>query len=126
MIIIKEESKKMAELLRSGYTMLNLACPICNNPLFRDKNNEIFCSICNKRVLIKKNDISLNNKIEVNSVVNKKLITDNQKKINSLKEILEEKVDWISQKLKDETQIDLIESYLRVLTKIYKLLKKLM
>jgi len=125
-IIIKEESKKMAELLRSGYTMLNLACPICNNPLFRDKNNEIFCSICNKRVLIKKNDISLNNKIEVNSVVNKKLITDNQKKINSLKEILEEKVDWISQKLKDETQIDLIESYLRVLTKIYKLLKKLM
>ena len=56
MIIIKEEAKKMAELLRSGHTMLNLACPVCNNPLFRNKDNEILCPICNKRVLVKKND----------------------------------------------------------------------
>ncbi|MFX1394620.1 MAG: Sjogren's syndrome/scleroderma autoantigen 1 family protein [Promethearchaeota archaeon] len=119
----------MADLLRSGYTMLNLACPVCNNPLFRNKNNEIFCSICNKRVLIKKNDISQSNKIETNPVVETSFITNNQKstlKFNSLKVILEEKIDWISQKLKDETQIDLIENYLRVLTKTYKLLKKLM
>ena len=56
MIIIREEAKKMAELLRSGHTMLNLACPVCNNPLFRNKDNEILCPICNKRVLVKEND----------------------------------------------------------------------
>ncbi len=42
MIIIREEAKKMADLLRSGHTMLNLACPVCNNPLFRNKDKEIW------------------------------------------------------------------------------------
>ena len=128
MIIIKEDSKKMADLLRSGYTMLNLACPECNNPLFRNKNKEIFCPVCNKRVLIKKNDTIQNNTIKNGTIEDKELIKNNQKsniKINSLKEILEEKIDWISQKLKDETHIDLIERYINILTKTYNLLNKI-
>jgi UPF0148 protein len=35
--------KKMGELLRSGAVMLDLACPICNAPLFKLKSGEIVC-----------------------------------------------------------------------------------
>ena len=130
MIVIKEDAQKMADLLRSGYTMLNLACPVCNNPLFRSKNQEIFCPICNKRILIKKGEDlhSKSNIIEKRIINDEKLIKTNKNsdiKINSLREILEEKIDYISQKLKDETQIDLIERYVKILTKTYDLLNKI-
>ena len=131
MIIIKEEAKKMAELLRSGHTMLNLACPICNNPLFRDKDNEILCPICNKRVLVKKNDSiqkKSNKSLEKAIINDEKLIKTNRNsdiKFISLKKIIGEKIDYISQKLKDETQIDLIERYIKILTNIYDLLNKI-
>ena len=125
MIIIRVEAEKMAELLRSGHTMLNLACPVCNNPLFRNKDKEVFCPICNKRVLIQKNDEiqqKSNTSIEKRMINDEKLIKTNR---NLLKNIIREKIDFISQKLKDETQIDLIERYIKILTEIYDLLNKI-
>ena len=41
----------MAELLKSGATMLSETCPECGTPLFR-KGKEIFCAKCNKPVVI--------------------------------------------------------------------------
>lgn len=41
----------MAELLKSGATMLSETCPECGTPLFR-KGNETFCPQCNKPVVI--------------------------------------------------------------------------
>ena len=131
MIIIRDEAEKMAELLRSGNTMLNLACPVCNNPLFRNKDNEIFCPICNKKVFIKKdnqNQQISNTSLEKRIINDEKLIKPNRNsaiKFNSLKKIIEEKIDYLSQKLKDETQIDLIKRYVKILTKIYDLLNKI-
>ena len=61
MIKIKDEAKKMANLLKSGFTMINLACPVCSNPIFRDKNGNTFCPICNRKVVIV-NDVISNNK----------------------------------------------------------------
>jgi UPF0148 protein len=43
--------KKMAELLKSGATMLSEVCPECGTPLFR-KGKETFCPKCNKPVVI--------------------------------------------------------------------------
>jgi UPF0148 protein len=43
--------KKMAELLKSGATMLSETCPECGTPLFR-KGGETFCPKCNKPVVI--------------------------------------------------------------------------
>jgi UPF0148 protein len=43
--------KKMAELLKSGATMLSETCPECSTPLFR-KGKETFCAKCNKPVVI--------------------------------------------------------------------------
>jgi UPF0148 protein len=45
------EVKKMAELLKSGATMLPETCPECGTPLFR-KGSETFCPKCNKAVVI--------------------------------------------------------------------------
>jgi len=128
-IYIKDDAKTMADLLRSGHTMLNLACPVCNNPLFRDKNNEIFCSICKKKVIIKKNeDIDKSSKPfekkNETSEILKQIDDKDYINLNSLKTILEEKIKWVSQKLETETQIDLIERYIEVLIKLFDFLKR--
>ena len=120
----KDEAKIMAGLLRSGYTMLNLGCPVCNNPLFRKKNDDIFCPICNKKVIIKKEEaVSTNSKDAGKSTHNKQDISRNEIEFkfnfNYLLGILEKKIDLISQKLEQETQIDLIEKYIKLLIKIY-------
>jgi UPF0148 protein len=49
--IVAIEVKKMAELLKSGATMLSETCPECGTPLFR-KGKETFCAKCNKQVVI--------------------------------------------------------------------------
>lgn len=39
----KETVRKMAELMRSGATMLDKSCPLCGAPLFRLRSGEIIC-----------------------------------------------------------------------------------
>ncbi len=51
MTAVSIEVKKMAELLKSGATMLSETCPECGTPLFR-KGKETFCPKCNKPVVI--------------------------------------------------------------------------
>lgn len=47
--------KRMAELLKSGATMLSENCPECNVPLFRLKG-EVSCPNCGRKVLLVKSD----------------------------------------------------------------------
>ena len=126
MIGIKEASKKMADLLRKGYTMMNLSCPVCNNPIFRDKGGEKFCPVCNRKVLIvdDKNISSpiisdLNDK-EIQNLENQ--VEDNT--IILLKKIVIDKINLISNRLKNEDQFEYIEYYTNLLLKLIKLFKK--
>jgi len=43
--------KKMAKLLREGARMLDLACPVCNNPIFQLKTGEKICIACERKVV---------------------------------------------------------------------------
>jgi UPF0148 protein len=43
------EVKRMADLLRSGATMLQETCPVCATPLFR-LGKDTFCPKCNRPV----------------------------------------------------------------------------
>ncbi len=43
--------KRMAELLKSGATMLPETCPECGTPLFK-QGNDIICPKCNRTVVI--------------------------------------------------------------------------
>ncbi|OYT40645.1 MAG: hypothetical protein B6U89_01390 [Desulfurococcales archaeon ex4484_58] len=47
--------KKMAELLKSGATMLAETCPVenCNLPLFKLKSGEIICPVHGKVYMVK-------------------------------------------------------------------------
>ena len=44
--------KSMADLLRSGATMLSRSCPECGTPLFQLKSGDIVCANCQRRVVI--------------------------------------------------------------------------
>jgi UPF0148 protein len=46
--------KRMADLLRQGSTLTELACPACASPLFRLKNGELWCGRCEKKVIVVK------------------------------------------------------------------------
>ena len=48
-----EEVKRMADLLRSGAVMLQVACPVCATPLFKH-GKDTFCAKCNRPVVILK------------------------------------------------------------------------
>jgi UPF0148 protein len=47
---MSEDVKRMADLLKSGATMLSDVCPECGSPLFKVKG-DIFCAKCNKPVV---------------------------------------------------------------------------
>ena len=116
---MKEDAKVMAQLLRSGNTMLNQACPVCNNPIFRNKNGKVFCPICNREIMFvdAKVENNLKDKEEIENKIQEKDLR------NPLKQVLLEKIDYISQKLKSETQIDGIDNYVMLLTRCFELLK---
>jgi uncharacterized Zn finger protein (UPF0148 family) len=44
----------MADLLRQGSTLTELACPACASPLFRLKNGGLWCGRCEKKVIVVK------------------------------------------------------------------------
>jgi uncharacterized Zn finger protein (UPF0148 family) len=121
-ILIKEDAKVMADLLKSGYRMLNLSCPICNNPIFQKKNGTAFCPICNRKVLLV--DHPKNSEEEET----KPNLIDNTK-INDVKDILMpiliNKLQFIAQKLEKESQLAVISEYLEATSKILSLVEKL-
>ena len=46
--------KRMADLLRQGATLTELACPACASPLFRLRSRDLWCAKCEKKVVIVK------------------------------------------------------------------------
>ncbi len=50
---MSDEVERMADLLKSGATMLSDTCPQCHSPLFKVKN-ELLCVKCNRPVVVVK------------------------------------------------------------------------
>lgn len=46
--------KRMADLLRQGSTLTDLACPACASPLFKLKSGDLWCAKCEKKVIVVK------------------------------------------------------------------------
>lgn len=44
----------MADLLRQGSTLTELACPACASPLFRLRSRDLWCAKCEKKVIVVK------------------------------------------------------------------------
>ncbi len=52
---MSDSVKRMAELLKSGATMLQETCPDCHVPLFRFRG-EVSCPQCGRKVILVKSD----------------------------------------------------------------------
>ncbi len=50
----EQHIKRMADLLRQGATLTELACPACASPLFRLKSGDLWCAKCEKKVIVVK------------------------------------------------------------------------
>jgi UPF0148 protein len=48
--------ERMANLLRQGSTLTDLACPACASPLFRLKNGDLWCEKDQKKVIVVKEE----------------------------------------------------------------------
>jgi UPF0148 protein len=46
----------MAELLKQGATLTELACPVCASPLLKLKNGGVWCAKCEKKVIVVKTE----------------------------------------------------------------------
>jgi UPF0148 protein len=44
----------MADLLRQGTILTELACPACASPLFKLRNGDLWCAKCQKKVIVVK------------------------------------------------------------------------
>ena len=44
--------QNMANMLKQGATLTELACPVCASPLFRLKDGQLYCAQCEKRVIV--------------------------------------------------------------------------
>jgi uncharacterized Zn finger protein (UPF0148 family) len=46
----------MADFLRRGATLTKLSCPSCSSPLLRLRNKDLLCAICQKKVIVVKQE----------------------------------------------------------------------
>jgi uncharacterized Zn finger protein (UPF0148 family) len=128
-ININDNIKKMADLLRSGNTMLNMACPVCNNPIFRNRDGDTFCPTCNRNVLIVKDSPPKEKMYEQSGIYQeeqgKDLIKRKIDLYTSLEEAILEKIEIIITKLRKENQLQVIENLTTILLNFLDILEKL-
>jgi uncharacterized Zn finger protein (UPF0148 family) len=115
----------MADLLRMGHTMLNIACPICNNPIFQNKNGDKFCPSCDRKVVVvndktaqsyQNDNLNSKNNLSIKPIIKEVVYT-------SLEDVISKKIQWLTEKLHIETDIELIRSYTNLISNLLHLLK---
>ncbi|MHA1915927.1 MAG: Sjogren's syndrome/scleroderma autoantigen 1 family protein [Promethearchaeota archaeon] len=112
----------MAELLRSGHTMLNIACPVCNNPVFQNLAGEKFCPTCNREVRVVNEEPEKNSNDKLSQNNNSILDIDT---FNSLREGLRNRLLWIAGEISSETDVKLLERYSQLILILLDTLRKL-
>jgi UPF0148 protein len=108
------EVKRMADLLRSGATMLQETCPVCATPLFR-LGKDTFCPKCNRPVAIVK---SAEEEVKLAS----------QQVLDNLDQTVLEKIAELNAAIKNEHGLtplrelgEAVKTYLFVLEQVRKL-----
>lgn len=95
---MSDKVTKMADILRSGATMLSITCPQCNTPLFKYKG-EIYCANCNRKVKILKDEGAEPAKAEASELTG----------LAQLEIIVLDKIDLIVANLKTEADLYKLE-----------------
>ena len=103
-MIKKNEENKikiMADMLKQGYTMTSDICPECNSPLFL-RNDLLYCPICKKQV------IKIADDREELSIIQESILSN-------LNQIINKKIEELTQTIQNEKDIDNLNSYFRLL-----------
>jgi len=108
----EQHIKRMADLLRQGTTLTDLACPACASPLFRLRNKDLWCTQCQKKVVVlRKGEDS--SKITGSAV------------LNNLEATLMSKIENIRSRISKEENIEELEKLNSVLSGLLKNLEKI-
>jgi len=97
----EDKIKKMAELLKQGYTMTSDICPQCHSPLFL-KNELLFCPSCNKQV------IKISDDKEAISIMQNSMLTN-------VNRVVDKKIEDLITFIEKEKDTDKLNSLLRLL-----------
>jgi UPF0148 protein len=104
--------KKMADLLRQGSTLTDLACPACASPLFKLKNGELWCAKCEKKVIVVKEG-------EEPSKITSPIV------LNTLEATLLEKIQEIQNKMQHTESVEELQKLGSTLSELLESLEKI-
>ena len=97
----EDKIKRMADMLKQGYTMTSDICPSCNTPLFL-KNDLLFCPSCKKQV------IKISEDKEAISITQESTLLN-------LSQIIDNKIKELTRIIENENDIDKLNSFVRLL-----------
>jgi UPF0148 protein len=103
--------KRMADLLRQGLTLTDLACPACSSPLFKLKSGDLWCAKCEKKVIVVKEG-------EEPTKITSSIVLD------TLEATLLAKVQEIQNKMQHETSIEELQKLGTALSELLESLEK--
>ncbi len=104
--------KQMADLLKQGATLTELACPACASPLFRYKSGDLWCARCEKRVVVVKESD------EVEKVTG-------QAHLAALENTILTKIEAIEKRISEEENVEELQKLSVVLASLLENLEKL-
>lgn len=103
--------KRMADLLRQGATLTDLACPACASPLFRLRSGDLWCGKCEKKVLLVKEGEETAN-------------IASSMALETLEATILAKVQEIQNRMRAEENIDELQKLSRALAELLKNLER--
>lgn len=108
----EQHIKRMADLLRQGSTLTELACPACASPLFKLKSGDLWCARCEKKVIVVKEG-------EEPAKITSSMV------LETLEATLLAKVQEIQNKIQHEENVEELQKLSTVLSELLENLEKI-
>ncbi|MGC9780618.1 MAG: hypothetical protein HZR80_15350 [Candidatus Heimdallarchaeota archaeon] len=112
--------KAIAQALRAGGTLLHAACPVCDSPLIKIQD-KIYCKVCDKEVLIYKDEKELPAEIQK---AMKKNAAKTSARETSITKTINEKIEQLRVKLENTDDPDEIIKITEAIDKLLQTLEK--
>lgn len=117
----QESIKAIADALKKGGTLLDAACPVCNSPLIKIEGR-VFCKVCNKEVIIYKDESQLPPAIQ--KALKRNAYSDLQGESN-VEKTIKGKIESLRKKLEETDNPDEIIKISEAIDKLVSTLKKI-
>jgi uncharacterized Zn finger protein (UPF0148 family) len=102
----------MADMLKQGATLTELACPACASPLFRYRSGELWCAKCRKRVVVVKEGEEAQQ-------------ATGQARLAALENTILAKIEAVEKRIRDEENAEELQKLNAVLTSLLDSLERL-